>query len=138
MQREYRGKRIDTGEWVYGYLIGENWIVGDVEDWTEEYICLEYWWKVIPETVGQSTGLKDKNCKEIYAGDILESILEEYDNLSEKVYVAWCEDGYWGVYTNPSHLLGMLRSYACGDYSIISTIHDNPELLQEVDNGFNR
>lgn len=56
---KFHGKRIDNGEWVIGYLIGNDVIVGEIVEFTDEYFNTEYWYKVDPQTVGQYTGLND-------------------------------------------------------------------------------
>ena len=89
MKREilFRGKRADNGEWVYGYLIGNNVIVGEVVDFDEDYFNTEFWYKVDPETVGEFTGLTDKNGTKIFDGDIVRFYDDSEDELTNGVVV---------------------------------------------------
>lgn len=122
MEYKFRGKRDDTGEWVYGNLVR---IIGN--GFEECHITSFTAWedndKVDPDTVRQYTGLHDKADKEIFEGDVVQCWGGEY-----------CQ-GYWehstrDIVTSDPYLLVALSEYE--HVEIIGNIHDNPELLQEA------
>ena len=119
----FRGKRIDNGEWVYG----DYWHLPE-----KNFYCIsdkEFNRKVTPETVGQYTGLTDKNGKKIFEGDI---VVVPLSGKPAKGIVEYFKTDICGftVITQPQYSNYVLqKNYA---YEVIGNIHDNPELL-EVD-----
>ena len=117
----FRGKRVDNGKWVEGnYSID---VSGRVDILPIDNLVF---FEVIPETVGQFTGLTDKNGKKIFEGDILESD-------SERFVVEW-DDEFLGFYltdVNPRYQGYAMFADVADDGYIIGNIHDNPELLNK-------
>ena len=124
MKREikFRGKRLDNGEWVYGFLADEDYI-NDINSIDLSSI------EVDPATVSQYTGLKDCNGKEIYEGDIVKDKLGSidvltYDSLAFNLCVAYSSspNGTCANFFGKNNPLDGLE--------VVSNIHDNPELLE--------
>ncbi len=153
---KFRAKRPDNGEWV------ESMSVAKIEmlDGTTLYyigagqpadICLDkdgnlvavetmgecLFYAIDPETVGQFTGLTDKNGKKIFEGDIVNILgnqdVEDWKNVNYNALIAFLDGGFCAIDgTIEEH---GFRRYALErmdfDLEVIGNIHDNPELLEE-------
>ena len=134
--REYkfRGKRLDNGEWVYGYpcyIDNEPTIItGYVKQVDGSLFHCNTFYFVILETIGQYTGLKDKNGKEIYEDDLV--AVADYTNWEGLYKVAWDNDGSMYVIEDAYGDREKLCEFE--EYLVKGNIHDNPELL-EVSHG---
>lgn len=131
---KFRGKRIDTGEWVYGDLLQDgdlSFIVGSLKEFMDTPVneCL-----VNPETVGQYTGLKDRNGREIYEGDIVKFHFMTSNSCSTKLFPT--EKFFGKIITDEYNQLSIFSNgmkihieNAIKYGEIVDNIHDNPGLI---------
>lgn len=125
----FRAKRKDNGEWVYGFLT-KMWGALHIIDKANENVAYE----IIPETVGQYSGLFDNDGKTIFEGDIVKEWSSSWKSplkTEMSVYEVVCE------YLGSLHLIrktryGEVSTLLCRKsvVVVIGNIYDNPELLE--------
>lgn len=137
----FRGKRVDNGEWVYGnyeyYHKPEKHIISDIYNKITKGVS--------PETIGQFIGLTDKNDTRIFEGDIVK-FKDTSFGYSYIGFVCFHKGSnviqYKFINQDKFHQIGKTTEWqdmhASGtityEYEVIGNIHDNPELLKELQN----
>jgi uncharacterized phage protein (TIGR01671 family) len=134
MEYKFRGKRIDNGEWVIGDLVAVNFIAsnnngefysGDGVDYKDGSVwCEGNFYEVIPETVGMFIGIKNKNGKDVYKGDVIkreDGIIAkvEWDNDTASFILKESDGKHWINIKSPLDR----------NIEIIGNIYDNSNLL---------
>lgn len=117
----FRGKDI-YGKWFYGDLINLTKEIKEICNHTQ----LEHAHSVNPDTVGQCTGLVDKNGTKIFEGDIVKIFLKDGVEIGP---IKWSDIGCRYKFASPD---GTAYAIDVTDvFEVIGNIHDNPELLKE-------
>ena len=144
----FRGKRLHDNKWIYGNFVSDcegNPHIIEPRFFCEDGHHLQYEDNtdtpvfIIPETVGQFTGLTDKNGVRIFEGDILKSTIKIIDCDDEGFSIShydkedigiveWRKDGFMIAHKSGTWARCF---YGCENY-VIGNIHDNPELLQKI------
>ena len=145
---KFRGKRVDNGGWVYGYLVkGERTYILSKENIYNMVVSLSYFGsvkfiEVISETVGEYTGLKDKNGREIYEGDVVNGICDIIfqGKINEGTFfIAWdSREGRWELTSQEEKRMWNDRMRIphfviseAWTLEIIGNIYENPELIKD-------
>ena len=142
----FRGKRLDNGEWVEGYLYEhEPPLVGIVSEndepeaskWFITRTGFADWnmprpvelVEVDPSTVGQYTGLKDKNGKRIFEGDIVKT--DKFSEPNKQYIIKY--DLQFGAFIGQDRYNVYFVTFDgdSGEFEVIGNVHDNPELLEK-------
>lgn len=118
----FRGKRTDSGEWAYGYYVYAH-TDNSAGICTEKDGCID----VDPATVGQYTGLTDKNSVKIFEGDIIKGKGIRVKN--DYFEIRWSKGCCGFLAGRDKYVYPNLNQATVSNYKVIGNVHDNPELL---------
>ena len=121
----FRAKREATNEWVYGYFVKEY---DDFQIYVNSKIITKSGHEYVREdTLGQFTGLTDKNGVKVFEGDIIQT----YDSDDGYAVVRYdeTETEFYADFIGESAYYGLGGNFRADDIEIIGNIYDNPELI---------
>ena len=126
-ERKFRGKSKETGKFVYGSYVHNRFpvIVPHGEYYSKPLIAEAMEW-VDGDTIGQFTGLKDRNNREIYEGDIIRSFVPNRDEYGAIIDYNDEITVFRDVRTAPEQFVFLTEP------QIIGNIYENPELMEKV------
>lgn len=125
----FRGKRTDNGEWVYGYVCRYGWTGKENTYIVPNYASALYSLEVDPDTVGQYTGLKDKNGTKIFEGDIVKRVW--FDKMC--IYQIDYDNGLARFIGRAGMIFKASFYYDSEEFEVIGNIYDNK--LEGFNNG---
>lgn len=137
----FRGKLPDNGEWVEGLLTIDDFAFANkgverchcIKSIPSDLGCAFVWAAVVPETVGQYSGLNDKHGMRIFEGDIIKARIESgaHDGFEWQNMVIGFQEGAFCLLDRNGYLFCALGAFAPRVMlEVIGNIHDNPELLE--------
>lgn len=122
---EYRGKDMSSKEWIYGFYV-EGALIDPYTGKEKKRFIIHgkdgFLHDIDPNTLGEFTGMTDKNGKKIYEGDIVNEIRNVFSPFfvsyrAPKYVLIDCDNREWLMFS--SHI-----------FKVIGNIHDNPELMK--------
>lgn len=124
----FRGQDIKTQKWVEGYLYIRHDGVYEIGSYNEDFNIERCTHDAIPETIGQYTGLTDKNGNRIFEGDIC-----KINSIGRNVICTIVfRKGFFVADEGKGSIINCgIGTYKNSCIKVIGNIHDNPELLED-------
>ena len=132
---KFRGKRIDNGKWIYGCLVQtfhEGVYILKIPSFIPaKTLRAEIFIEVHSESVGQYTGLKDKNGREIYEGDVIDCSMSFRGGVLPHRGEIVLDEKFGAFATKNESGITLLHNHRMSSIEVIGNKYDNPELLEK-------